>query len=174
MPGALAAAGPCPVIGALLAESPKRLKGIGVVINGAGTLDVTFGSAADALRGAESCDLYGPAEELEISCTWNYAAGKEAEARRTLEAVTARLEACLTAPIEAKQPAVYSEQQLAAAAERNGASYAEFLRNREVLADYAQSYPIDREGERELAVSVALTRCRDTGTLLLDADLERD
>jgi len=174
LPGVAEAAGPCPVIGALLAENPKRLKGIGVVINGAGTFDVTLNGAADAVRGAESCDLYGPAEDLEISCDWSYAAGEDAKARRDLEAVIGRLKACLPPPPEAKAPVVYSEQQIAAAAQENGASYAAFLRNYEKLAEYEQTYWLDREEEHKLVVSVSLARYRDSDSLTLDVDLDRD
>lgn len=174
LPGVAEAAGPCPVIGALLAENAKRLKGIGVVINGAGTFDVTLNGAADAVRGAGSCDLNGPAEDLEISCEWSYAAGEDAKARRDLEAVIGRLKACLPSPPETKAPVVYSEQQIAESAARSGASYAEYLRDREVLADYEQDYPIGREEEHELSVSVSLVRYRSSGALRLDVDLDRD
>ncbi len=173
MPGAVAAAGPCPVIDAMLAQNPKRLKGIGATINGAGTIDVTINGAADAVRGAENCDLYGPGEELNINCDWSYAADEDAQAQRDFEAVKRRLEACLPAPLERKEPAVYSEQRIAEAAQENGASYAAFLRNYETLAEYEQTYPLDRENEHRLVVSVSLARYRDTGRLHLDVDLER-
>jgi len=174
LPGVAEAAGPCPVIGALLAENPKRLKGIGATLNGAGTFDVTMNGATDAVRGAEDCDLWGPAEEISISCDWNYAAGEDAQAQRDFEAVRGRLEACLPTALERQEPPVYTEQQLTEAAQRSGESYAEYLRNREVLADYNQSYPLDRYEEHELTVSITLTRYRDKGTLSLDVDLERD
>jgi hypothetical protein len=174
LPGVAEAAGPCPVIAALLAENPKRLKGIGPTINGEGRIDVTLGGAADAVQGAENCDLYGPAEELNINCDWSYEAGEADKAQRDFEAVKGRLEACLPTPLERQEPPVYSEQQLTEAAQRNGASFAEFLRNREVLADYEQSYPLDRYEDLELSVSVTLTRHKDEGTFRLDVDLERD
>lgn len=174
LPGVAEAAGPCPVIGALLAENPKRLKGIGATLNAAGTFDVTMNGATDAVRGAEDCDLWGPAEEISISCDWNYAAGEDAQAQRDFEAVRGRLEACLPTALERQEPPVYTEQQLSEAAQRSGESYAEYLRNREVLADYNQSYPLDRYEEHELTVSITLTRYRDKGTLSLDVDLERD
>lgn len=174
LPGAAEAAGPCPVIGALLAQNPKRLKGIGVVVNGAGTFDVTMNGAADAVRGAESCDLYGPAEDLEISCDWNYAADEDAKARRDLAALMGRLEACLPAPLARRGPVVYSEQQIAAAAQENGASFAAFLRNHEKLAEYEQTFWLDREEEHKLVVSVSLARYKDSGSLTLDVDLDRD
>ncbi|WP_017663804.1 hypothetical protein [Porphyrobacter sp. AAP82] len=174
LPGVAEAAGPCPVIGALLAENPKRLKGIGALINGAGTFDVTLNGAADAVRGAENCDLSGPAEELDIACDYSYAAGEEAQARRDLEAVIGRLKACLPSPLEAKAPVVWSERQITEAAARNGASYAEYLRDREVLADYGQDYAIGREEEWALSVSVTLVRYRSSGNLRLAVDLERD
>jgi hypothetical protein len=162
------------VIGALLAENPKRLKGLGAVINGAGTIDVTLGGTADALRGAESCDLSGPAEELSIRCGWNFAAGEDAQARRELQVVMGRLNTCLPTPLEQNPPAaVYSEQQIADAAEENGASYANFLRNREVLADFGQDYPLGRDGEHEFSVSVGLVRYKDQETMNLDVYLER-
>jgi hypothetical protein len=174
MPGVAEAAGPCPVIGALLAQNPKRLKGIGAVLNGAGTFDVTLNGAADAVRGAENCDLYGPAEELNITCDWSYAADENTKAQRDFEALTGRLEVCLPAPLERKEPVVYSEQRIAEAAQVNGASYAAFLRNFESLAEYEQTYPLDRENEHRLVVSVSLARYRDTGGLDLDVDLKRD
>lgn len=172
LPGVAEAAGPCPVIGALLAENPKRLKGLGATVNGAGTIDVTLNGAADAVRGAENCDLYGPAEELQINCDWAF--DDEAEARRALEAVKGRLEACLPAPLERNEPRVYTEQLLAEAAARSGASYADYLRNREVLADCEASYPLDREEDQSLDVSLTLVRDRKTGSLRMDVDLERD
>ncbi len=172
LPGVAEAAGPCPVIGAMLAENPKRLKGLGATINGAGTIDVTLNGAADAVRGAENCDLYGPAQELQINCDWDF--DDEAEARRAFETVKGRLEACLPAPLERNEPHVYTEQLLAEAAARSGASYADYLRNREVLADYAGSYPSGREEEQSLDVSVTLVRDRKTGSLSMDVDLERD
>jgi hypothetical protein len=174
LPGVAEAAGPCPVIGALLAQNPKRLKGIGATINGAGTIDVTINGAADAVRGAENCDLFGPGEELNINCDWSYAADDYAQARRDFEAAKGRLEACLPAPLERKEPVVYSEQRIAEAAKENGPSYAAFLRNYEALADYEQTYPLDRENEHQLVVSVTLSRYRDTGRLDLDVDLDRD
>lgn len=174
LPGVAQAAGPCPVIDALLAQNPKRLKGISVVVNGAGTFDVTYNGAADAVRGAESCNLYGPAEELEIFCEWSYQAEDAAKAQRDFEAVKGRLEACLPAPLERREPVVYSEQQIAEAEKENGASYAAFLRNYETLANYEQDYPLDREEEHKLSVSISLTRYRDTGRMMLDVDLERD
>lgn len=173
IPGVVEAAGPCPVMAAMLAENPKRLKGVGVTLNGAGGFDVTLNGAADAVRGAEDCDLNGPAEELEISCDWSFGAGADAQAQRAFEALKGRLEVCLPAPLQRKQPVVYGEQQLAKAAEQSGSSYAEYLRNREVLADYAQSYPLDREDNQSLEVSVTLTRYKDTGTLRLNVDLAR-
>lgn len=173
LPGAAAAGGPCPVIGALLAENPKRLKGLGTLVNGAGRIDVTLNGAADALRGAESCDLSGPAEELGIRCSWNFAAGEDAQARRELQAVVGRLEACLPAPLDERPQVAYSEQQIADAARENGTSYADFLRNREVLADFDRDYPLGREGEHELSVSVGLVRYKDRGTVNLDVYLER-
>lgn len=172
LPVVAEAAGPCPVIGALLAENPKRLKGIGATINGAGTFNLTLGGAADAVRGAENCDLYGPAEELNIHCDWAF--DEEAEARRAFEAVKGRLEACLPGPLERNEPLPYTEQGLAKAAEQGGASFAEYLRNREVLADYEQSYPLDRDNEHSLDVSVTLMRDRKSGSLRMDVDLERD
>ncbi|QDH33777.1 hypothetical protein [Porphyrobacter sp. YT40] len=172
LPGVAEAAGPCPVIGAMLAENAKRLKGLGATVNGAGTIDVTLNGAADAVRGAENCDLYGPAEELQINCDWDF--DDEAEARRALETVKGRLEACLPAPLERKESPVYSEQQLTEAAQRNGASFADYLRNREVLADYDASYPLDREEDQSLDISVTLVRDRKTGSLRMDVDLERD
>lgn len=174
LPGVAEAAGPCPVIGALLAQNPKRLNGISVTVNGAGTLDVTLNGATDAVRGAENCDLYGPAEELNITCDWSYAAEEDAKAQRNFEALMGRLEACLPTPLEQKKPVIYSEQQLAEAAERNGDSYAQFLRNREVLADYEQTYPLDSEEEHGFSVSVTFVRYRDTGRMSLDVGLERD
>ena len=174
LPGAVEAAGPCPVIGALLAQNPKRLKGIGAVLNGAGTFDVTLNGAADAVRGAENCNLYGPAEELNITCDWSYAADEDAKAQRDFEALTGRLEACLPTPLEQTKPVIYSEQQLAEAAERHGDSYADFLRNREVLADYEQTYPLDREEEHGFSVSVTFVRYKDTGRMSLDVDLQRN
>ena len=174
LPGAAEAAGPCPVIGALLSENPKRLKGIGATLNAAGTFDITLNGTADAVRGAENCDLYGPAEELNIACDWSYEAGEDAQAQRDFEAVKGRLEACLPAPLERSEPMVYTEQGLAKAAQDGGASYAEYLRNREVLADYEQIYPLDREAEGALTVSVTLARNREDGSLRMDVDLERD
>lgn len=172
LPGVAKAAGPCPVIDALLAQNPKRLKGIGATVNGAGTIDVTLNGAADAVRGAENCDLYGPAEELQINCDWAFY--DPAEAQRALETVKGRLEACLPAPLERNEPVIYTEQQLAEAAGRSGASYADYLRNREVLADYDGSYPLDREEDQSLDISVTLVRDRKTGSLRMDVDLERD
>lgn len=174
MPGVAEAAGPCPVIGALLAQNPKRLKGIGATINGGGRMDVTMNGKADAVRGAENCDLYGPAEELEISCDWSYGADESAEARRDFDALKGRLEVCLPAPLERKESAVQSEQQMAEAAQENGASYAAFLRNYETLIEFEQTYPLDRENEHQLVVSVTLARYRNTGRLRLRLDLERD
>lgn len=172
LPGVAEAGGPCAVIGVLLAENPKRLKGLGATVNGSGTIDVTLNGAADAVRGADNCDLYGPAQELQINCDWDF--DDEAEARRALETVKGRLEACLPAPLEQGVPVTYTEQQLAEAAGRSGASYADYLRNREVLADYAASYPLDREEDLSLDVSLTLVRDRKTGSLRMDIDLERD
>ena len=67
----------------------------------------------------------------------------------------------------------YTEQGLAKAAQDGGASYAEYLRNREVLADYEQTYPLDREAEHTLDVSVTLVRDRKTGSLRLGVSLGR-
>lgn len=173
LPGVAEAAGPCPVIGALLAENPKRLKGLGATVNGEGTFDVTLNGAADAVRGAENCDLYGPADEFNVNCDWAFAADEEAQARRALEAVKGRLEACLPTPLERGAPVAYTEQQLAEAAERSGPSYADYLRNREVLADYAQTYPLGRDEETSLDVSVTLVRDRKSGSLRMDVDLAR-
>jgi hypothetical protein len=168
------AKGPCPVMSTMLAENPKRLKGIAVAINGAGTMDLTMNGTADALRGAESCNLYGPADELGIDCDWSYNAGEDADARRDFAALMGRLEACLPTPLERREPVTYSEQQLAEAAQRSGPSYADYLRSREVLADYKQTYPLDRENEHELTVSVSLVRDRNDGSLRLDVSLSRD
>jgi hypothetical protein len=174
MPGAVAAAGPCPVIGAMLAENPKRLKGIGATINVAGTIDVTMNGAADAVRGAENCDLYGPADQLNIACDWSYGADGSAEARRDFDALKGRLEACLPSPLERSEPMVYTEQGLAKAAQDGGASYAEYLRNREVLEEYEQTYELGNEGEHALTVSVNLERDKSDGSMRLRLDMERD
>ncbi|WDA42554.1 hypothetical protein [Erythrobacter sp. BLCC-B19] len=174
LPGAVEAAGPCPVIGALLSENPKRLKGIGATLNGAGTFDVTMNGTADAVRGAKDCDLWGPAEEINISCGWNFEADAEADARRAFDTLKGRLEACLPTPLKRNEPKVYTEQELTEAAERSGASYADYLRNREVLADYDQSYPLDREEEVELDVAITLIRDREDGSIRMNVDLERD
>jgi hypothetical protein len=174
LPGVAEAAGPCPVIGALLAENPKRLKGIGATLNAAGTFDVTMNGTADAVRGAEDCDLYGPAEEINISCDWSFEAEAEAEARRAFEALKGRLEACLPTPLKRNEPKVYTERELIEAAERSGASFADYLRNREVLADYKQSYPLDREEEVELNVAITLIRDREDGSMRMNVDLDRN
>jgi hypothetical protein len=173
LPGVAEAAGPCPVMAALLAENPKRLKGIGAAINGAGTFDVVLNGAADAVQGAESCTLYGPAEEFMIDCDWRYEADAEPQARRDFVALKGRLEACLPTPLERNEPVVYTEQQLAEAAQGSGASYADYLRNREVLADYEQTYPLDRDGDNELRASITLIRDRDDGSLQMDVNLDR-
>lgn len=174
LPGAAEAAGPCPVMTALLAENPKRLKGIGATLNAAGTFDVTLNGTTDAVRGAADCDLYGPAEELEISCDWRFEAEAEADALRAFEALKGRLEACLPTPLKRKEPKVYTERELTEAAERSGTSYADYLRNREVLADYHQSYPQGRWDEVELDVAITLVRDREDGSLRMDVALERN
>jgi hypothetical protein len=174
LPGVAQAAGPCPVIGALLAENPKRLKGIGATLNAAGTFDVTMNGITDAVRGAEDCDLWGPAEEINISCDWSFEAEAEADARRAFAALKGRLEACLPTPLTRNEPKVYTEQELTEAAQRSGASYADYLRNREVLADYRHSYPLDRYEEVQLDVAITLVRDREDGSMRMDVDLERN
>jgi hypothetical protein len=67
-------------------------------------VDVTRNGAPDILRGAESCDLSGPADGFDLSCNWRFEAGEDDKAKRDFGSLRRQLEGCLSVRLKRREP----------------------------------------------------------------------
>ena len=66
-----AAAPGCDLIRAMVGLDDKALTGIAVATRADGTFDLLYKGKPTMAKGASECDLDGPADDLEITCSWD-------------------------------------------------------------------------------------------------------
>lgn len=173
VPGMAQAQSDCPLVAAMLSKKPARLKGIGAVVNGKGTVDAAYNGKPDILRGASDCQIDAPATGFELRCTWDFEAGEDDKAAREFAALVKRVDACLPEKLTALPPKTYSEGEIAVMGAGMGASFEEYLRSVQTLSKNEGSFPLDAEGEDTLEISLSLDRDARDGGLTIYANLSR-
>ncbi|MFM7378779.1 MAG: hypothetical protein ACKO1O_11740 [Erythrobacter sp.] len=172
-PGIAEARAGCELIAVLRAESDARIKGVGLVVNARGLIDMTLDGKPSTFRDATACDLDSPQDGFGIDCDWRYAAGGEDAAARDLARLAGRLNACLPTPLEAVEPVIYTEAQIKEMGAKYGPSFEEYLRTNKDLGRFKGDYPIDEDGDVSLDVDLSLDRDDRNGTLRISARFGR-
>ncbi|WP_285712147.1 hypothetical protein [Erythrobacter oryzae] len=157
----------------LRSADDARLKGVGLVVNAKGLLDMTLDGKPSVLRDATDCDIDSPQDGFDLQCNWRYAAGAEEAAGDDLARMVARLNACLPSPLEPVAPVVYTEAKIKEMGAEYGPSFEEYLRNNKDLAQYKASYPVDEDGDVSLDIDLSLDRDDRDGKLWLSASFAR-
>lgn len=172
-PGTASARSGCELIEVLLAKGDARLRGVGLVVNARGLVDVTLGSKPGALRGADHCSLDSPRSGFDLDCDWDYPAGEDEAAERDFAGMAARLNACLPTPLRAVAPVVYTEAQIKELSAKHGPSFEEYLRSHRKLGQYNARFPLDEDKDPSLDIELSLDRNDRNGNLEISVSFGR-
>lgn len=172
LPAIVQAQGQCPAVQAIISDDASALNGLGITINGSGSLDVVYFGQAGALRDADSCQIDSPNDAFDLTCTWNFTTLEADEAKRTFDVLLKRVGDCLPVGFESREQRQISADQLEELRARYGQSYVDFVSNTETLEDHGQT--IDLAAGDEVDVHLVLKRKKETGRLWISAGFYRD
>ncbi|MEM6476365.1 MAG: hypothetical protein AAF687_09380 [Pseudomonadota bacterium] len=172
LPAIVQAQGQCPAVQAIISDDARALNGLGITINGSGSLDVTYLGQVGILRDADSCQIDPPSDTFDLGCTWYFSALETEQAEREFDGLLKGLNGCFPVKLEQKDPRTYSAEELERLGAEYGQSYVEFLRNTETVQDHSQI--IELATGDEVEVRLALKRNIDSGQLRLRANVYRD
>ena len=173
LPGIAAAQVKCPVMSSLLADNPDRLEGIGISVNKQGLLEVTKSGMPGVIRNATSCDLSGPADGLDLNCSWSFGAEEQDKTEREFAKLRSRIDNCLPSRLrEDPAPTEYSEERLAEMAKQYGQSFVDSIKKTKRLQDY--SADLGLSGDDQVEISLDLTSYDEGARYRISLTIYRD
>ena len=161
----------CPVVSSLLSDDAAALDGVGITINDKGLLNVTKAGLPGAIRNAASCDIGGPVEEFDLSCSWSFPKNEAKQAERQFDQLKARLEKCLPTVFEDDTPISYSAERLEQLGKQFGPAFVESIRNTTRLRDMSAEVILDDGVEVDFGLD--LSNRKDSGVHRISLSISR-